>query len=236
MNKQTEIKLENVKKSYYLSNGEEVPVLNGIDLEIQKGEFVALMGESGGGKTTLLNIIGCLHPLSGGKYFLENENIGVVRDDYILAFIRNKKMGFIFQQFNLYTRLTALKNVALPALYAGKEKQDRNERAKKLLGSVGLGDRIGYKPTELSGGQQQRVAVARALINDPEIILADEPTGALDSKSGLEVMEIFKDFKKRGKTVVMVTHTAEVAKYADRIIFLKDGRVVSNDYKLKSNY
>jgi putative ABC transport system ATP-binding protein len=236
MNKQIEIKLENVKKSYYLSNGEEIPVLNGIDLEIQKGEFVALMGESGGGKTTLLNIIGCLHPLSGGKYFLENENIGAVRDDYTLAFIRNKKMGFIFQQFNLYTRLTALKNVALPALYAGDERQDRNERAKKLLGTVGLSNRIGHKPTELSGGQQQRVAVARALINDPEIILADEPTGALDSKSGIEVMEIFKDFKKRGKTVVMVTHTAEVAKYADRIIFLKDGRVVSNDYKLKSNY
>lgn len=231
-----EIELKNVKKSYYLSNGEEIPVLKGIDLQIKKGEFVALMGESGGGKTTLLNIIGCLHPLSDGEYFLEKENIGEVRDDYTLAFIRNKKMGFIFQQFNLYTRLTALKNVALPALYAGDEKGARNDRAKHLLESVGLGDRIGHKPTELSGGQQQRVAIARSLINDPEIMLADEPTGALDSKSGVEVMEIFKGFKKRGKTIVMVTHTAEVAKYADRIIFLRDGRVVDHDYKLKSNY
>lgn len=232
----TEIELKNVKKSYFLSNGEEIPVLKGIDLKIKKGEFVALMGESGGGKTTLLNIIGCLHPLSDGEYFLEGENIGEVRDDYTLAFIRNKKMGFIFQQFNLYARLSALKNVALPALYAREEKIARMARAKELLKSVGLDDRITHKPTELSGGQQQRVAIARSLINDPEIMLADEPTGALDSKSGMEVMDVFKDFKKRGKTVVMVTHTAEVAKYADRIIFLKDGRVVSNDYKLKSNY
>ena len=232
----TEIELKNVKKSYYLSNGEEIPVLKGIDLQIKKGEFVALMGESGGGKTTLLNIIGCLHPLSDGEYFLEGENIGEVRDDYTLAFIRNKKMGFIFQQFNLYTRLTALKNVALPALYAGAEKKARTKRAVELLESVGLGDRTTHKPTELSGGQQQRVAIARSLINDPEIMLADEPTGALDSKSGLEVMEIFKDFKKKGKTVVMVTHTAEVARFADRIIYLRDGRVVSDDYKLKSNY
>ncbi len=232
----SEIKLQNVKKSYFLSNGEEIPVLKGIDLEIKKGEFVALMGESGGGKTTLLNIIGCLHPLSNGKYFLAGENIGEVRDDYTLAYIRNKKMGFIFQQFNLYPRFTAIKNVALPALYAEKDKTERLARAKKLLKSVGLGDRTGHKPTELSGGQQQRVAVARALINDPEIILADEPTGALDSESGIEVMEIFKNFKKRGKTVIMVTHTAEVAKYADRIIFLRDGRVIDHDYKLKSNY
>lgn len=236
MKKNNEIELQNVHKSYYLSNGEEVPVLKGIDLEIKKGEFVALMGESGGGKTTLLNIIGCLHPLNRGDYYLEGENIGVVRDDYTLAFIRNKKMGFIFQQFNLYTRLTALKNVALPALYHGQDKKKRNQRAKELLESVGLGDRIGHKPTELSGGQQQRVAIARALVNDPEIILADEPTGALDSKSGIEVMDIFKDFKKRGKTVVMVTHTAEVAKYADRIIFLKDGRVTDHDYQLTSQY
>jgi len=236
MNNNVVIELKSVKKSYYLGNGDEIPVLKGIDLSIKKGEFVALMGESGGGKTTLLNIIGCLHPLSGGKYFLENENIGVVQDDFTLAYIRNKKMGFIFQQFNLFSRLSALKNVALPALYAGTEKEERENEAKKLLTSVGLGERIKHKPTELSGGQQQRVAVARALINNPEIILADEPTGALDSKSGVEVMEIFKGFKKRGKTVVMVTHTAEVAKYADRIIYLRDGRVIDNNYKLKSNY
>lgn len=230
------IKIIDAHKSYFLANGEEIPVLNGIDLEIKKGEFVALMGESGGGKTTLLNIIGCLHPLSKGQYLLDGEDIGVVKDDFTLAFIRNKKMGFIFQQFNLYTRMTALKNVALPALYAGTEQSYREEKAMELLKSVGMGDRAGHKPTELSGGQQQRVAIARSLINDPEIMLADEPTGALDSKTGLEVMEIFKSFKKRGKTVVMVTHTAEVAKYADRIIFLKDGKVIDTNYKLKSNY
>ncbi|MFA4999796.1 MAG: ABC transporter ATP-binding protein [Patescibacteria group bacterium] len=230
------IKLERAYKSYYLANGEEIPVLKGIDLEIKKGEFVAIMGESGGGKTTLLNVIGCLHPLSQGRYFLNGEDIGVVRDDFTLAFIRNKKMGFIFQQFNLFTRFSALKNVALPALYAGVSALERETKAAALLKSVGMADRASHKPTELSGGQQQRVAICRALINDPEIILADEPTGALDSKSGLEVMDIFTGFKKQGRTVVMVTHTAEVAKYADRIIYLRDGQVLDNDYKLKSNY
>ncbi|MBN2885012.1 ABC transporter ATP-binding protein [Patescibacteria group bacterium] len=230
------IQLEGAKKSYYLANGDEIPVLKGIDLSIKKGEFVAIMGESGGGKTTLLNIIGCLHPLSSGKYFLEGENIGNVRDDFTLAFIRNKKMGFVFQQFNLFSRLSALKNVALPALYAGTTAKEREGRAVKLLSSLGMSERVHHKPSELSGGQQQRVAISRALINDPEIILADEPTGALDSKSGLEVMNIFTDFKKKGKTVVMVTHTTEVAKYADRIIYLRDGVVLDQDYKLKSNY
>ena len=236
MPEQIEIKMEGVRKSYFLANGEEIPVLKGIDLEIKTGEFVAIMGESGGGKTTLLNIVGCLHPLSSGKYFLRDENIGDVRDDFTLAFIRNKKMGFIFQQFNLLTRLSALKNVALPSLYAGVMKEEREARAKKLLESVGLGDRIKHKPTELSGGQQQRVAISRSLVNDPEIILADEPTGALDSKSGIEIMEIFKNFKEQGKTVIMVTHTTEVAKYADRIIYLRDGRVTDSDYKLTSSY
>ncbi len=230
------IELKNVHKSYYLANGDEIPVLNGVDLKIKTGEFVALMGESGSGKTTLLNIIGCLHPLSEGEYFLDKENIGVVRDDFTLAFIRNKKMGFIFQQFNLFSRFTALKNVALPALYFGVEKKERESKAHKLLASVGLEDRTGHKPTELSGGQQQRVAIARSLINDPEIILADEPTGALDSSSGIEIMKIFTKFKAKGKTVIMVTHTSEVAKYADRIIYLKDGKVVDNNYKLKDNY
>jgi len=232
----TVVELNNAYKSYKLSNREDIPVLRGINLKIVKGEFVALMGESGGGKTTLLNIIGCLHPLSAGKYFLEGENIGIVRDDFTLAYIRNKKMGFIFQQFNLFSRLSALKNVALPALYASTDKRERIQKAETLLKSLGMGERLKHKPSELSGGQQQRVAIARALINDPEIILADEPTGALDSKSGLEVMEIFKDFKRQEKTVIMVTHTAEVAKYADRIIFLKDGKIIDNDYKLKSSY
>lgn len=232
----TVIKLEDVHKSYYLANGEEVPVLKGINLDIKKGEFVAIMGESGGGKTTLLDVIGCLHPLTEGKYFLEGEDIGGVKDDFTLAFIRNKKMGFVFQQFNLFSRFSAVKNVALPALYAGVGTEEREAKAKRLLESVGMAERINHKPTELSGGQQQRVAICRALINDPEIILADEPTGALDSKSGLEVMDIFTDFKQQGRTVVMVTHTAEVAKYADRIIFLKDGQVLSHDYKLHTHY
>jgi len=230
------IKLENVYKSYYLESGEEIPVLKGINLEIKKGEFVAIMGESGGGKTTLLNVIGCLHPLGKGKYFLDGENIGNVKDDFTLAFIRNQKMGFIFQQFNLFSRFSALKNVALPALYAGISAVERNNKSKELLKSIGLADRIYHRPTELSGGQQQRVAICRALVNNPEIILADEPTGALDSKSGVEVMKIFTNFKNQGRTVVMVTHTTEVAKYADRIIYLRDGQVVDNNYKLKGNY
>jgi putative ABC transport system ATP-binding protein len=230
------IKLVGAKKSYFLANGDEIPVLKGIDLAISKGEFVAIMGESGCGKTTLLNIIGCLHPLSTGEYFLDGENIGTVRDDFTLAFIRNKKMGFIFQSFNLFSRFSALKNVALPALYAGTPAHDRETKAQELLKSVGMEKRIHHKPTELSGGQQQRVAICRALINDPEIILADEPTGALDSKSGIEVMEIFTNFKNQGRTVVMVTHTAEVAKYADRIIYLRDGLVIDHNYKLHSDY
>lgn len=236
MEKKSLIKLKDAHKSYFLSNGEEIPVLNGIDLDIKEGEFVALMGESGGGKTTLLNIIGCLHPLSSGEYYLQGENIGEVRDDYTLAYIRNKKMGFIFQQFNLFSRLTAIKNIALPALYAGMNKDERDNKAGELLKSVGMEDRGGHKPTELSGGQQQRVSICRSLINDPEILLADEPTGALDSKSGIDIMKIFTDLNKRGKTIVMVTHTAEVAKYAHRIIFLRDGKVVDNNYKLKSSY
>ena len=230
------IKLEDVYKGYYLAGGEEIPVLKGINLEIKKGEFVAIMGESGGGKTTLLNVIGCLHPLTRGKYFLDGENIGEVKDDFTLAFIRNKKMGFVFQQFNLFSRFSALKNVALPALYAGVPAREREFKARALLQSVGLAERVNHKPTELSGGQQQRVAICRALINDPEVILADEPTGALDSKSGLELMDIFMNFKKQGRTIIMVTHTDEVAKYADRIIYLRDGQVLDDNYKLKSSY
>lgn len=236
MNDHIEIELDNVHKSYYLASGEEIPVLRGVNLKINKGEFVAIMGESGCGKTTLLNILGCLHPIDSGQYFLSGEDLGGVKDDFTLAYIRNKKMGFIFQQFNLFARLSAIKNVALPALYAGAPKQEREEKARKLLESVGMGERIKHKPSELSGGQQQRIAICRALINDPEIILADEPTGALDSKAGLELMKIFKSFKERGRTLIMVTHTTEVAKYADRIIYMKDGQVVDSDYKLKTSF
>lgn len=236
MSDKIEIELRDVHKSYYLATGEEIPVLRGVNLEIKKGEFVAIMGESGCGKTTLLNILGCLHPIDNGQYLLEGEDLSVAQDDYTLAYIRNKKMGFIFQQFNLFARLTAIKNVSLPALYAGVSREDREEKAKELLASVGMGERTRHKPSELSGGQQQRIAICRALINDPEIILADEPTGALDSKSGLELMKIFKSFKEQGKTLVMVTHTTEVAKFADRIIYMKDGVVVDNDYKLKTSF
>ena len=230
------INLKNIHKSYYLANEEEVPVLNGIDLDVAKGEFIALMGESGSGKTTLLNIIGCLHPVSSGKYFLTGEDIGQVDDDYTLAYIRNKKMGFIFQQFNLFSRLSALKNIALPALYAETPKIVREKRALELLKKVSMQDRANHKPTELSGGQQQRVSICRALINNPDIILADEPTGALDSKSGLEIMNIFLELKKEQKTIIMVTHTSEVAKYADRIIYLSDGKIIDNDYQLQTKY
>lgn len=229
------IRFENVYKSYFLSNGEAVPVLKGIDMEIEKGEFVAIMGESGGGKSTLMNIIGCLHGVTDGKYFLEGEEISTATDDFTLAFIRNKKIGFIFQQFNLIGKLSALKNVALPAFYARLKKKEREKKAQDLLESVGLGDRTDHKPTELSGGQQQRVSIARSLVNDPEIILADEPTGALDSETGKEVMELFQKYKSLGKTVVMVTHDINTAREADRIIFMRDGKIVDHNMKILKN-
>jgi len=222
--------MSGVTKSYFLSNGEEIPVLKGIDLEIQENEFIALMGESGSGKSTLLNLLGCLNPIDAGTYILAGQDITELRDDTSLATIRNEMMGFIFQQFHLIQKMTALKNVALPGFYRGMSQKEREEKAAQLLMEIGLPDRMDHKPSELSGGQQQRVSIARALMNDPEIILADEPTGALDSKTGIEVMELFTEFRKRGKTIVMVTHTPEVAKYADRIIFLKDGQVVNHDY------
>ncbi len=225
------IKLTGIKKSYFLGNGDEVSVLKGIDLEIKKGEFVALMGESGGGKSTLLNILGCLHSPSEGEYLLEDENIANVKEDFALAYIRNKKMGFIFQQFNLIMKLSALKNVALPGFYAGLEKEEREEKALETLTKLGLEDRGHHKPNELSGGQQQRVSIARALINDPEIIFADEPTGALDSKTGKEIMKIFAELHKSNKTIIMVTHEPHIAACAERIIFLKDGLVLDDDYK-----
>ncbi len=229
----TVIKLKNVYKSYYLSNNEEISVLNGINFEIKQGEFVAIMGESWWWKSTLLNILWCWHPLSSWEYFLENEDIGHIKDDFTLAYIRNQKMWFVFQSFNLLWKLSALKNVALPSLYKWLTKREREEKASLLLDQVWLPDRKNHKPSELSWWQQQRVSIARSLINNPEIILADEPTWALDSKTWIEIMDIFIDLKKnQNKTIIMVTHTADVAKYADRIIFLKDWKVVSDNYKL----
>ena len=229
------IELENVHKSYFLDNWDEIEVLKWINLKIKKWEFVALMWESGGWKSTLLNIIACLHPLSAWSYHLEWDDIWAVHEEDILAFIRNKKMWFIFQQFNLLPRLTAMNNVALPALYHGTDEKTRNEKAAKLLEKVWLGDKLINKPWELSWGQQQRVSIARSLVNNPDILLADEPTWALDSVTSREVMDIISALKDEWKTIVMVTHTPEVAKAADRIIFLNDGKVTDCDFKIKED-
>ncbi|MCK9272198.1 ABC transporter ATP-binding protein [Candidatus Gracilibacteria bacterium] len=226
------IELKDLHKSYFLENGEEVPVLKGVNLSVDTGNFIALMGESGSGKTTLLNVIGALHPLTKGEYILEGENISEIDDDETLSYIRNKKMGYIFQQFNLLPKLNALENVALPALYLGVNKKERLEKATKLLEKVGLQDKLNSFPGELSGGQQQRISIARSLINDPDILLADEPTGSLDSKVSLEIMELILSLKKSGKTIIMVTHAPLVAKYADKIIFLEDGVITNYDYKI----
>jgi len=227
------IKLKDVHKSYFLDNSEEIKVLKWIDMEVKKWEFVALMWESWWWKSTLLNIIACLHPLTSWEYFLQWDNIWVIKDEDILAFIRNRKMWFIFQQFNLLPRLSALENVMLPAVYRKIPEKDRIKRATELLVKVWLDDKLINKPWELSGWQQQRVSIARSLVNNPEILLADEPTWALDHKTTDEVMEIIKSLKKEWKTIIMVTHTPEVAKSADRIIFLDDWKVTDCDYKIK---
>ncbi|MDD5376769.1 MAG: ABC transporter ATP-binding protein [Candidatus Gracilibacteria bacterium] len=221
------IELTDLAKSYYLSTGEEIPVLRDIDLVIQKSEFVALMGESGSGKSTLLNVIGFLHFLTGGQYLLEGEDVSELRDDESLSYIRNRKIGFIFQQFHLLPRLSVLENVALPGIYSGQGSDERFERARSLLERLGLSDKVASLPGELSGGQQQRVAIARALMNNPEILLADEPTGNLDSATTEEIMKLLVELHKQGKTIIMVTHAPDVASRADRIVRLRDGRVVN---------
>lgn len=227
------ISLSGITKSYYLSNQVEIPVLKWIDLTIARGEFVALMGHSGSGKSTLLNVMGLLHPADDGIYELDGEDISLYRDDFSASYIRNRKLGFIFQLYYLIPRLNALENVMLPALYAEQNPEERYEKAKYYLEKVGLGDKMYNKPSELSWGQQQRVSIARALINEPEIIFADEPTGALDATTTHEVMELIKSLNKDGTTVVMVTHEKDVAAYASRIIMLKDGKVESNNHSLK---
>ncbi len=223
------IRLENIQKSYFMGN-QAIPVLKGISLDIFKNEYVALMGPSGSGKSTLMNILGCLDSPTGGKYILNNKDVSKMPDDE-LAEVRNTEIGFVFQQFNLLPRLTAAENVALPLIYAGVSKRERVERALEALEKVGLEDRSHHKSNELSGGQIQRVAIARALVNNPSLLLADEPTGNLDSKTSVEVMEIFGKIRDAGNTVVLVTHEEDIARYAHRIIRLRDGLVESDKTK-----
>lgn len=220
------IHLQSLSKSYYLGK-QELPVLKGIDLDIQKNEYVALMGPSGSGKSTLMNILGCLDSPTSGKYILNNHDVSKMPDDD-LANVRNHEIGFVFQQFNLLAGRTAAENVALPLVYAGISRKERQEKALLMLEKVGLADRSHHKPNELSGGQCQRVAIARALINDPAIILADEPTGNLDTKTSIEIMDIFTRIHSLGNTVVLVTHEEDIAGYAHRVVRLRDG-VIEND-------
>lgn len=217
------IRLEDIVKSYTLGK-ETVDVLKGITVDIEKGEFVAIMGPSGSGKSTLMNIIGCLDRPTKGSYFLAEEDVSK-HNEPELAKVRNKSIGFVFQQFQLLPRLNALKNVELPMVYAGAGKKEREERARDALTRVGLRDRMEHLPNELSGGQKQRVAIARALVNNPALILADEPTGALDTATSVAIMELFVELNNEGTTVVVVTHEPEVAAYSNRVIYVRDGLI-----------
>ena len=226
MPKQAVITLEGIKKTYV--NGKlTVPVLHGIDLSIYEGEFTSIMGPSGSGKSTFMNILGCLDRPTEGAYRLDGQEVAHLSDDE-LAYVRNKRIGFVFQSFNLLPKLTALDNVALPMVYAGVSKQERKERASQLLTELGLGTRLDHMPAELSGGQRQRVAIARALANDPAIIMADEPTGNLDSKASLDVMHIFTELYEQGRTIILVTHEPDIAEYAGRNVVLRDGLIVED--------
>jgi len=223
------IKLDNVWKIYQMGKV-KVNALRGLNLDIKKGEFVAIMGPSGSGKSTAVNMIGCLDVPTKGKIFLEHRDISKLLESD-LAQIRGKKIGFIFQQFNLIGTLSAMENIALPMLFQGTEREERLGRARKLLEMVELGHRLNHKPTELSGGEQQRVAIARSLANDPEVVLADEPTGNLDSKTGQVVIKFLEKLNKDGKTIIMVTHDSNVAKHAQRIELLKDGVIIKRGQK-----
>jgi putative ABC transport system ATP-binding protein len=217
------ISINDISRIYHVGN-ETIYALRSISLAIKKNEYVALMGPSGSGKSTLMNMLGCLDTPSGGDYFLNGQNVARMSDNE-LAEVRNKEIGFVFQTFNLLPRLTALENVTLPLVYAGMPKNLRLERGKEVLNQVGLGDRMDHKPNELSGGQRQRVAIARALVNEPSIILADEPTGNLDSKTSIEIMGLFEEIHNKGNTIIVVTHEEDIAQHAHRIVRLKDGLV-----------
>ena len=223
------IRLRDIKKIYKMG-GQELAALNGINLDIKRGEFAALMGPSGSGKSTLMNILGCLDRPTVGSYELEGKEVAHLSDDE-LAVMRNKHIGFVFQNFNLLSRISSLENVALPLVYAGVGASERRKRAQEVLEAVGLGDRAEHQPNELSGGQRQRVAIARALVNNPEIIMADEPTGNLDTKSTKEIMEIFQEMHGRGKTIILVTHEPEIAVCANRQLLVRDGVITRDEGK-----
>lgn len=221
------IEINSLRKSYSLGD-DEVPVLHGIDLKIEKNEYVAIMGPSGSGKSTLMNILGCLDTPSSGTYMFNDVDVSDLNDDD-LSRMRNREIGFIFQNFNLLPRINAVQNVELPLMYAGKSREERRTQALQALDRVGLSDRIDHKPTELSGGQRQRVAIARALVTNPGILLADEPTGALDTKTGIEIMRLFDELHQDGNTIILITHAPEIAEYAERIIHIRDGIIFSDE-------
>src|SRR6201987_584353 len=225
------IKTEELTKTYEMG-AEKVHALCGVDVEIRKGEYVAIMGPSGSGKSTLMNLIGCLDSPSSGRYWLAGRLVSDLDDDE-LAYIRNKEIGFVFHPFHLLPRATALHNVELPLIYNGTPAEERVEKAKKALERVDLMDRMNHKPNELSGGQRQRVAIARALVNNPSIVLADQPTGNLDSKTGEEIMSLFKNLHGQGNTIILVTHEMDIAQHAHRVIFIRDGKIASDEKVVK---
>ena len=225
------IRTEGLIKTYEMG-AEQVHALQGVDVEIRRGEYVAIMGPSGSGKSTLMNLIGCLDSPTSGRYWLAGRLVSDLDDDE-LAYIRNKEIGFVFQTFNLLPRATALHNVELPLIYNGTPAEERIQKATLALERVDLGDRMNHKPNELSGGQRQRVAIARALVNDPSIVLADEPTGNLDSKTGEEIMGLFENLYRQGNTIILVTHEMDIAQHAHRVIFIRDGKIASDEKVVK---